>query len=286
MELFNDLQSGCEAGYDQPLLDYLRAKKAGKTTPPYIPRCTLMPLYKLCQLALQWHQAGFQRQAGELAFWLLPLEPFLPLWCPEKEYCEKSAKKLFSHLREIQPIPGFVPDFDVTLFDSPFMKSAFTLSGNGTSLGMIRLGGAEIRAMGPQGASLNFGIQGRGMNGWTRCSAFPEVWMEVKTDCKEMECKLDLRFVGIKPETPLSFAFYVKAESCQIGSELLKPKSLRRFSGEAKFVQLNQLVIESALPHKIQVIPLAGQGCFWDCEFLISFEIHPFAAQANFSIRN
>lgn len=281
MELFKDIRSGCEADIYQPLLAYLRAKKTGKITPPYIPQYTLMSIQKLCQLALLWHEAGFVTEAGQLTHWLLPLEKFLPLWCPEKEYNEKEALALFSQLSKIEPIPGNPPDFDLTLFEN----AAFTLSGNGTSLGMIRAGDVEIRAMGPQAASLKFGIKGKGLNGWTRCSALPEVWFEAKPKCKDAEFTLDLHFVGLKPETPLSFAFYVKAQSCQIGSEILKPKSLRRFNGETNTVIFQKVKIESSHNHKVQVIPLAGEGCFWDCEFLASFEIHPFESQVCFSVK-
>lgn len=287
MELFKEFQSGCEADIDQPLLDYLRAKKNNQLVSPYIPYVKLMPIHKLCQQALMWNEAGFVTEAGELAHWLQPLQYFLPLWCPEKEYNQKLAESLFAQLSKIRPIAGKTPDFDVSLLHNSEMMAAFTLSGKGTSLGMIRAGNVEIRALGPQAASLKFGIQGYGMNNWARCSAWPEVWLEVKPTWKESESRLDVRFVGLKPEMPLSFAFYVKAQSCQIGSEILKPKSLRRFNGEAQeiFFQ-NTLKVASAQCHKVQVIPLAGEGCFWDCEFLLSFELHPFAPQATFSFES
>lgn len=286
MEL-QDIQSGCEADLCQPLIAFLRAKKEGRSAPPFIPQWDLMPLHKLCQLALLWSRNGFEREAGQLAHWLSQFvqngKPLLPLWCPEKEYNEKEGERLFSLLSAVEPIPSEPPDFGLTLIHSPAMTSAFTLAGNGTSLGMIRTADVEIRALGPQTETLNFGIKGRGMNGWTRCFALPEVWLEVKTACKERECQLDLRFVGLKPETPLYFAFYVKAPSCQVGNEVLKPKSLRRFNGEASTVIFQKLKIEST-QHKVQVIPLAGEGCFWDTDFLVTFEMHPFEPQAKFLI--
>lgn len=284
MELFNDIQSGCEADLFQPLLTYLRAKENKQVTPPYIPKWDVMAIPTLCKLALAWHETGFKQEAGELVHFLLPLQDFLPLWSQEKQYNESEAKRLFSLLSGIEPIAG--KQVDIEIVKTVQMSSAFTLSGNGTSLGMIRTKDVEIRAIGPQSASLQFGIQGKGMDGWTRCFAYPEIWFEMKTLTRESECKIDLRFVGLKPETPIAFAFYVKAVSCHIGNQILKPKSLQRFYGEAqKAVFQNKLKIESAQVHKVQVIPLAGEGCFWDCEFLLSFEMHPLVPQACFSIQ-
>ena len=284
MELFKDIHSGCEADLFQPLHAYLRSRKMGRTTPPYIPTISLLPVHKLCELALLWQEAEFTKEAGELASWLLPFERFPALWCPEKQFDEKQAASLFSQLKKIEPIAGKGPDFDVDVLSHGAFEAAFTLSGNGTSMGMIRNGDVEIRALGPQSESLKFGIQGHGMHGWARCFAAPEVWVETKREWTDDQIKMDYRFVGLQPEEPFFFAFYVKAGSCQIGSEVLKPKSLRRFNGEGSQVRLNRTVIESSMVHKIQVIPLAGEGCFWDCEFLVSFEIHPIAPQASFSI--
>jgi len=266
-------------------------------------------------------------------------KPLLSLWCPEDEFDEKEGLLSFSLLLRAvrqnekaaellryvkKPIdPFFIalakavpvieetviiedstpvsdPVLGLSLHQHKTMTSAFTLTGWGSSMGMIRTGDVEIRAMGPQILPLTdakrFGISrvpnGSPIGNWTRCLALPEVWIEVKTEVKtgadDAECGIDLRFIGLKPETPLLFVFYVKAQSCQIGNSLLKPKSLYRYSGEAKslFLKGNEggLKLESSLSHKVQVIPLAGEGCFWDAEFLISFEIHPVTALAQFRL--
>jgi hypothetical protein len=285
MELFDELiHSGCidlEAGWCQPLISYMREKKMGRLIAPFVPKWDLMPLHKLCQQALLWNAAGFQKEAGQLSYWLLQFADFLPLWCPESEFNEKEARLWFSRLSEIKPhVPDQLPDFGLTLSEN----AVFTLSGKGTSLGMIRAGEVEIRALGPQSGHLHFGIQGDGLDGWTRTAAFPEVWFESKPQILENGYQIDLRFVGLTDKTPLQFAFYVKAQSCQIGHELLKPKSLRRFNGETTSVVFQNVRIESSLSHKIEVIPLAGEGCFWDCEFLAAFEIHPLQPQVSFKI--
>lgn len=283
--MFDETHSSCEADVDQPLSAYLRAKKRGRLTPPYIPKCNLMPVHKLCKLVLLWNEAGFKKEAGALRAWLSQLEPFLSLWCTDKEYNEQEGRLLFSCLSQIEPIAGGEPDFNLTLLNTSALSAALTLDGRGTSLGMIRGEDVEIRAFGPQSTSLSFGIQGKSLDGWTSVAPFPEVWLEMRHELKEREIKFDFRFIGLKPEMPLSLSFYVKGQSCQIGTETLKPKSLRRFYGESRSVTFeNKLTIESSQPHKVQVIPLAGEGCFWDCEFLVSFELHPFASQASFSI--
>ncbi len=285
MELFNGIHSSCEADVYQPLLDFIRLKKNGKFCQPYIPKCPLLPLHQLCKLAHLWKEAGFEKEASVLADWLLSLEPFLPLWCPEKEYNEAETEQLFSLLPNLNPTPGEKPDIDLTLLKTSQISAALTLDGNGTSLGVIRVGSVEMRAFGPQSASLQFGIKGRGLDGWIHTAAFPEVWLQMKATTIGEDLKLDFRFVGITQETPLSLAFYVKGESCQIGNEILKPKSLRRYQGESQKISFeNRVKIETGQPHKVQVIPLAGEGCFWGADFLILFELHPLVSQTSFSI--
>jgi hypothetical protein len=287
MELFNEIQSGCEADACQPLIAYLDAQKRGKFTPPYVPTWDLMPLHKLCRLARLWSEAGFTEEAGKLVYWLLQFRSFPTLWCPENEY---KGSDFFSELSAITPIEETGPDFGLTLFHSPTLSAAFTLAGNGTSLGAIRTPKVEIRSLGPQALPFSdpnrFGIRGRGMDGWANCYALPEVWLQLKAEPKESECKIDVQFVGLTPETPLAFVFYVKAESCQVGHEILKPKSLRRFHGKENKIQFGPLVIDSLQKYKVEVIPLAGEGCFWDTEFLVAFEMPPFDCQATFLIGN
>lgn len=316
-----------EAGNNRPLsvsiLSRLRAKKEGRIVSPFIPHWEPKSLPKLCQTALLWALAGEKTEAGHLASFLLQfaLDPLpLSLFCPEHEYNEKEGRNSFSLLfralgdferaahyfsstedpfllalaKENITIEAIrsetVPDFGLKLSQGPKMTAAFTLTGSGTSLGMIRAGNVEIRALGPQALPLSdsnrFGIRQKMGNtyGWVRTEAYPDVWIEVKTEMQE-ECKLNLRFVGLKSDSPLAFVFYVKADSCRIGSERLLPKSLRRFNGEAQSAVFeDRLKIESSTAHKVQVIPLAGEGCFWDSEFLIAFEIHPFEQTASFKV--
>lgn len=269
---------------EQSLGVHLRAKKMGKTPPPYFPQWELLPLHEQAKLALLWREAGFLEEAAHLSAWLLKLEPFPSLWCPEKKFDEEEISQCFSKLREIDPSIGKEPDCNLTCIQTEKIWAALTLDGEGTSLGVVRAG-VEIRAFGPQAENMHFGIQGKGMNGWTRMASHPEIWLEMKPRVVGEGLGLDFRFVGVKPENPLSLAFYVKAQSCEIGEEVLKPKSLHRFLGEVQNLQFEKKCrIEFTQPHKVQVIPLAGEGCFWGAEFLFSLVISPFAPQISLCI--
>ncbi len=286
MELFNLLQSSCEADFHQPLFDYLRCRHSGQTTPPYIPVCDLKPIEQLAKLALLWNEAGFAKEAGQLAHWLSPLRAYPTLWSTEKQFDERRSSEWMERLSSIQPIPGWSPDFSYTLLKSPFMSGVLTWAGNKTSLGVIRGKEGEIRAFGPQSPSFLFGIDGKGIDGWVRAAAYPEVWFEFKSKLNENELQIDFRFIGVDSQTPLALAFYAKGPQCQVGGELLKPKTLRRFIGEGKEARIGSIGIASPQTHKMEVIPLAGEGGFWNSDFLIQFEISPFNPQICFTIES
>lgn len=280
MELFKDFQSDGGADVRQPFPSSKRAH------PPYIPKWDIMPLDKLSQLALNWHAAGLCHEAGQLASVLLSLKRFPYFWSTENRYQEERVTSLFTELKTIPQLDGPSP---IIPFSDGLLDGVFTLSGNGTSLGAIRLQEIEIRAIGPQAFPLNdsnrFGIKTSGSDSWVRTFALEEVWMEVGIK-KEKGCCINIRFVGLAFDHPMAFVFYVKARNCQVGTEVLQPKSLRSFHGEVQSVMFeNGLQIESSHIHKVQVIPLAGEGCFWNTQFLVSFEMHPLQPQASFFIR-
>lgn len=294
------------------------ARKKGLFFSPFVPQFHLLSLPKQCQLALLWQLAGAEKQAGQLAHWLLSFaweNPPFSLWCREKEYNEDEGYFSFYLLmralgdedraaKYLEKVRGEVAPFLLELqqekvpiienSDDPFPTISqipnnwvLSLQGNGTTMGMVRNGDVEIRAFGPQSLPLNgsqgFGVS-RGEGNWTSSFAHPEIWIEVKSTPDQ----LHLKFVGLRPEMPMAFAFYVKAQSCQIGSNVYKPKSLKRFHGEAKGAHFQgigtQLFLECSQYRKIQMIPLAGEGCFWNSEFLVLFENQSFDEEIKFSI--
>ncbi len=207
-----------------------------------------------------------------------PRELFPSLWCRENEFQERE-KGPFTPLKSRAA-------FHHTLICTPQLEAVLTLDGDRTSLGVIRIGEVEVRAFGPENGILHFGIEGRGMDGWARSAADPEVWLEMKSETEGEGLRLNFKFVGVRPEKPLSFAFYIKAKLCEVQKNLLYPKSLHRFVGEAQEVCFNQkCLIETPHPHRLQVIPLAGEGCFWNTDFLLSYPIGSFTSHLPLIIR-
>jgi hypothetical protein len=272
--------SGREAESFRPLMAHLQGKKGA---PPYIPSWALMSIQKQCQLALLWQEGGFLKEARELWGWLSPLKSFPCLWCPESEFDEEKTRNAFAELQNLEPIFGWKPDCDLTLLEWEGGCAALTLDGRGTSLGMIQCG-MQVRSFGPQADT--FGIEGRGMNHWTRTFAYQDVWLEMKPEVKDGALELKFNFVGITLEKSCSLALYIKAGSCEVGKEILKPKSLKRFFGEAQTVQFEKTTLQSSHPHKMEVIPLAGEGCFWGAEFLLKYSISPFSPVLTLQILN
>lgn len=290
------------------VLIYLLAKKIGRLTPPLIPRYAFLPLFELCQLALLWSIAGFSREASCLAHSISSFLDFPTLWCREDEYDEEEAAFSLALFRSeniskknLSPfflamstlfssfdIPCSITSFSPAplFFHSAQIQGVLTLLGIGTSLGAFRANEIEVRAFAPHAAPLNelkgFGIERvlEGEDRWTRSIGFPGVWLEVKDF---FENGLDIRFLGLDVDSSLHFSFYVKAPRAQIGMACFTPKSLNRYRGESAPVFFGEkLQIESLLPTKMELIPLAGEGCFWNTDFLLSFEIHPVEARVLF----
>jgi len=182
---------------------------------------------------------------------------------------------------------------DWTRLDTESIQCLLTFYGERTSLGALICDTAEIRAFGPQVFPLSnpmgFGIRPIAQHGnrWASPAAMPEVWFETKSRTEGNRIVLDFSFFGLQPSAPLSFSFYVKAQSAQVENERIRPKTLQRYHGPSKPVLFGGgLIIESLMPGKMEVIPLAGGGGFWNCEYLASFEIHPINAKMSFSFHS
>lgn len=231
------------------------------------------PLDALCQRALSWHAAGLHLEAGRLAGLIARLKPFPALWATEKEYQEQKVEAAFQQLQSIPPIADWEPDASLLIYED----ALFTWAGRATSLGMIRMGEVEIRAFGPQRDASQFGIKGVGLDGWARVSFLPEVWLHMKPEWEKK--RIAFRFVGL--ETSMFLAFYVKAPSCTVGSKSFLPGGLHRFQGEAQEARFGSVVLKASTVCKMELIPLAGHGCFWNADFLLLFEINQFFDQIN-----
>lgn len=280
-----------------------------------------LPLYELCQLALIWAVGGHQEAADDLASRIYYLVQKFPLFgCKENNYAEKEAivsvdlflkacglERVFEAPRDpfFAALASKLPHFTITpsapvfgwgLYERKDLALLLALTGKKGPLGAIQSGDVEIRSFGPTTPPLSdpthFGIQrefaGEPPEGWTSVAAVPEVWMQVKSLLEEKHCELECRFMGLETAKPLFMAFYVKAENILVNGQIYKPKSLNRYQGEARtFVfkgRRSELVLEANTSHKVQLIPLAGEGGFWNTDFLLAFEIQTVEAQCSFTL--
>ncbi|MBI5273113.1 MAG: hypothetical protein HY861_03935 [Chlamydiia bacterium] len=170
------------------------------------------------------------------------------------------------------------------------IRSELTVVGDGTPLGMLIAPCAQIRAFGPQTAPLHDG-RGFGIRSlqdpaklWVSAAAIPEVCL---TPCLRSEAEkiwLEISFVGVKASPSLFFSFYVKAAEALVGGEEIRPRTLNRYVGAAKpMVFGGGLLIESHIPGKLELIPLAGERQCWGCEYLAAFVMPPLCSKAIFS---
>ncbi len=205
--------------------------------------------------------------------------------------------------KEISSLPPFEKGVLAPVILDPHLglwansSIALTLSGQGTSLGAFQGHGVEVRAFGPQFYPLTdlglFGIRGLHqaqhldevqMCGWTRCFAQPEVWLEVNFLSTALETRLATQWLGLTSEKKAAFAFYVKADTARVGDEIFRSKSLQRYKGSSDVVLFNDgaFAISCSMKRPLQLIPLAGEGCFWGSDFLLAFDMSPFDSVESF----
>jgi len=201
----------------------------------------------------------------------------------------------------------------ITRLSTPATHAAFTLSGWNTGLGVLKFGEVEIPAFGPQGFPLSesggFGLAQIGahqpviatnseqlsLSGWSRCFHDKEIWLSLNAMANAQTVCVDIRFVGIKScsmsdlsaKVPLAMVFYVRASTCTLeDGSVLHPKGLQRYQGNGQKIIFDQnLQLECSKILKLQIIPLAGSGCFWNATFLVAFEFNPSQDQAAFTFR-
>lgn len=198
----------------------------------------------------------------------------------------------------IEP-PVLGPSYDKTHGWWASASAAFTLSGFAAPLGSMCHGDVEVRAFGPQFYPLTqshlFGVQGRHsaetidlshISGWTRCFGQPAVWLYAAFHQGCFGYTLNLRWSGLVPEKKGGFAFYIKANQAEIYSHTFRSGSLERYRGRTPCVSFQEgaLTITFANPRLIDIIPLAGKGCFWDADFLLAIEADPVCPTEVFSL--
>lgn len=240
------------------------------------------------------HAKNWLRLLGSDSSWMFYLE---------KDFVEDEKVDFSSDSYGADPHLGIAR---FSCIDSKHPVSAcFTLSGWNTGLGTMQLGSVEIRSFGPQkfplADSRQFGIaqntahqavanadaQQLSLAGWTRCYAAKEVWIWMKAHADVHGIDWDVRWMGIEGGASFSMTFYVKAKSCTLDDgTTIVPQSLQRYQGKSQKIILDQTVcFECPEMLNVQIIPLAGVGCFWNTSFLISFEFTSSQNQSSYSLR-
>jgi hypothetical protein len=295
-------------------LSHLLMQRIGKSSPPLSLEIDSLPMGDLCQLAIF---RILLNDDWDLAEEIIPLRSFPSLWSVDGEYDHQEVKMgielllcAFDKEKALPKIedPYFLAVSKVVLQMEKGLSSqrnpqlarlvsfgnsieaAFAMQGIGIPLGAMKAGAIEIPSFGVQVHPLNdphlFGID-RKIPDFriASVSAWPECWLEVNCHENQMETK----FFGLTTEMPVSFVFYIKASLAKIEYETFLPGSLRRYSKESKKVVFENgssaLSIENLNPSKMELIPLAGKGCFWDTDFLLSFELPVHDGRAVFQIK-
>jgi hypothetical protein len=267
-----------------------------------------------CQLAVLWASLAektgdesLMQAAERLARFLFPIvsEGLMTLWTPEREYREEEdsvSTALFLQSvghSEMSRDPMFqlqriisIDEAKNVLHDPSigyeFIKgvdAVLAISGAGwqTAAGSARVGEVEIPAFGPHVAPLSdgelFGI-GPGEDGWFCAHAAKEVWLRVRGDAGDRSVNIYLDSVGVQPEKPIAFVFYIRADECRVDGRVFKPRSLTRYSGTAEGVEFmaksSKMLFSTDPGLKIEIIPLAGDRDFWGASFLLAIWLPPF----------
>ena len=261
-----------------------------------------LPLAEMCQLAILMEFAGLDgKSLGEK---ILPLCSFPTLGSLESTYnateTRLSIDLLLRSFGKNVPLietedPYFLalekilPHFPQTrtLKESSGLQKVFATGGEGVSLGAMRSGNVEVVGFGPQVHPLNnpklFGVDfSEESSSWGSISMNKEIWFEIFQDLFEF------RFLGMSPSCPISFVFYVKAHVAKVGKNSYLPRTLRTFSGNSEKVTFetgeDSLSIDCTASCKMEIIPLAGEGCFWASDFLLAFEIPIHDGKISFSL--
>lgn len=262
--------------------------KSAAVNPPLIAeRKGIIPFHELFRLYKLWVESGrnlnqpdLTQAAEDLWKWLGPLfqkKSFQALWCKEDAYTEVDIPQIAVKSGDFS-----YSKMGLHLYCKDPFSVVTTLVGHHTSLGVIATENVEIRAFGPHSGPLcdskGFGIyrlpDGEAIERWTACASYPEIWFDVDSQYKENFFQLGLKFLGLNEKKPLYFVFYVKAKQAEIDSQIFKPRELQRYHADNKPVVFGEtLSIEGGNLSNMELIPLAGDGCFWNSDFLLAFEI-------------
>jgi len=228
--------------------------------------------------------------------------------------------KNFSYKKEDIKLPKAfaIPSLATIGYRGEEAFSSFTFAGVNSGIGSIHIADVKILSFGPQtyplGEMKNYGIFRQihdsksfddikvtmnkdfsSIQGWTRLciekqseSLGADLWLNLKAKVNDQYTKLIFDFAEQKINRSLTFTFYIKAKSCLVDDTTLLPSSLDRFEGKMP-KQLSfrgkkgSISIKAKNEEKVHIIPLAGENCFWNANFLLAIDpsIHKGACEIN-----
>jgi hypothetical protein len=197
----------------------------------------------------------------------------------------------------------FDPDLNLVCYQGNLLKSAVSLSGNRSTLGVLHAGDLQIRSFGPQifpiGDSSRFGMvrfpyaksslgdlewkkknNAYSLRGWvplTQSQDESSPWMEVKHSMEKEKFLLEINLQGEIKEK-LAFVFYVESKNACVEGQLeLTKGSLQRYEGAIRKVFFRgkeaTLAIGSQNLSCMHLIPLGGGKGYWGSNFLLAYEL-------------
>ncbi|MBF8262552.1 MAG: hypothetical protein HW387_217 [Parachlamydiales bacterium] len=261
----------------------------------------LLPVPIARRLVQMWDELGLLKSAEDARNWLCSVGHSRYLFFREGDFKDLEVCAFDSRSN------GMDAHLGIARIATEPVDACLTISGWNTGLGVMRFHSVEIPSFGPHRFPLSdlngFGIAQIGahraeiaadpellsLNGWTRCYGHKDIWMQVQARATIQGADVNVRWVGIEPQTsgPFFMVFYVKADSCQLedGTQI-QPRSMQKYEGTSQKIILNQSVqIECSEMLNMQVIPLAGSGCFWNSTFLVAFEFTSSQNQASYLFR-
>lgn len=275
-------------------------------------------LAELCQVALLWSLSAkphFTEAAANLSSFLLPIirEELWTIWSRDEEYDAKETSLSVALLlracgmesslpRPEEPFFAYLFDQNLAIhcnkekFEDPEVgyrligPFALTQSGNKIPAATGRFGPIRFYAIGPQFADLSqFGVSSSSSDrGWFQPTASKKTWLQLGIEGDEKGMTFSWQQVGIDPSRGLALGFYLSAKQVEIDSKVFKPKSLQKFSGDVFGARLQAdesgADIRFDRQMRTELIPLAGEGCFWGASFLYSVHLPLFDTSFKFQL--
>ena len=188
--------------------------------------------------------------------------------------------------------------------------SAISLAGTNSGIGTIHIADVKILSFGPQSYPLgdmrNYGVYRQRhdlksfddikiktvndacfINGWTRLCREQnnelqgaDLWLNVEAKAGDNKTSLLFDFAKQKINRSLTYTFYIKAKSCLVDDTTLLPSSLDRFEGKMPQHlsfrgRKGSISIKAKNEEKVHIIPLAGEKCYWNANFLLAIDPSP-----------